>query len=106
MSSHLIEPGVKSYLSQSLRKCHNVKLTYYNYYYNILLFIVFFLLFGGLLFYMYKGKLSPVEKREKMKQERQYILQKIKTLQIEKEKQMNKNSMITNLPEWEGPYRA
>ena len=50
--------------------------------------------------------MSPLEKQQKREQERRYIMKKINTLQIEKERKMNSNNMITNLPEWEGPYRA
>ena len=106
MSSHLIEPGMKLFLCQSLKRCHVVKMRYYNYYLNISLFIIFVVIFGGALLYMYKGKMTPVEKQQKRERDRRYIMQKIKTLQIEKEKQANNRSMITNLPEWEGPYRA
>ena len=49
--------------------------------------------------YMYKGKMSPLEKQQKKERDRRYIMQKINTLQIEKEKKMNRNNMITNLPD-------
>ena len=105
-SSHLVEPGIKSYLNQSLKKCHQVKLNYYSYWFNTALFLGFLAIFGGFLTYMYKGKMTPYEKQQKQERDRRYIMKKINTLQIEKEKKLNKNNMITNLPEWEGPYRV
>ena len=105
-TSHLVEPNMKMYLSHSLKKCHQVKLKHYSYWFNVILFLGFIAIFGGFLLYMYKGKMSPLEKQQKREQERRYIMQKINTLQIEKERKMNRNNMITNLPEWEGPYRA
>jgi len=105
-SSHLIEPGLKSFLSQSLKKCHQVKSSYYSFWFNIVLFVGFVAVFGGFLLYMYKGKMTPFELQQKRERDRRYIMQKINTLQIEKEKKLNRNNMITNLPEWEGPYRA
>jgi hypothetical protein len=105
-TSHLVDPGLKTYLNQSLKKCHKIRTGYYSFWFNISLFTAFIIVFGGLLLYMYKGKLTPLEKQQKHEQDRRYIMQKIKTLQIEKEKKYNKRSMITNLPQWEGPYRA
>ena len=37
-TSHLVEPNMKMYLSQSLKKCHQVKLKHYSYWFNIILF--------------------------------------------------------------------
>ena len=105
-TSHLVEPGIKAYLNESLKKCHKVKVTYYSYWFNTVLFLGFVAIFGGFLLYMYKGKMTPLEKQQKQERDRRYIMQKINTLQIEKEKKLNRNNMITNLPEWEGPYRA
>lgn len=105
-TSHLVEPNMKLYLNQSLKKCHQVKLRYNSYWFNSVLFLGFIAIFGGFFLYMYKGKMTPLEKQQKRERDRRYIMQKINTLQIEKEKKMNRNNMITNLPEWEGPYRA
>ena len=105
-ASHLVEPGLKSYLNYSLKKCHSVKMRYYSFWFNISLLLAFIVIFGGFLLYMYKGKMTPFEKQQKRERDRRFIIQKINTLQIEKEKRLNKNNMITNLPEWQGPYRA
>lgn len=105
MTSHLIEPSMKNFLNHSLKRTHAIKMTYYNYYFNTMLFLGFVVVFGGWMYYMYKGKMSPLEKRQKHERERRFIMQKIRTLQIEKEKKLNKNRMITELPTWEGPYR-
>ncbi len=93
---NLVEPGVKSFLNHSLNNCKNNKYKYYNSIFNISAFIIFLVLFVGLLFYKYKGKLSPLEKEEKIRKQKYYIFSKIKQYE-----QINNNqSMITNLPKW------
>ena len=101
MSSHLIEPGVKYFLSQSLKNCHIKKDVYYNTIFNISMFIFIVLLFSGLLYYMYKGKMTPEQKQMKKQEQYNYIMQKINTLRIEREKTQNNQKLITNLPVWE-----
>ena len=93
---NLVEPGVRSFLNYSLNNCKNNKYKYYNFIFNISAFIIFMVLFIGLLFYKYKGKLSPLEKEEKIRKQKYYIFSKIKQYE-----QINNNqSMITNLPKW------
>ena len=48
-TSHLVEPGIKAYLNESLKKCHKVKVTYYSYWFNTVLFLGFVAIFGGFL---------------------------------------------------------
>lgn len=74
--------------------------------FNTILFLGFIAIFGGFLLYMYKGKMTPMEKQQRRQRDRQYIMKKINTLQIEKEKKINRNNMITQLPQWDSPYRA
>ena len=53
----LIEPGTKYFLNETLKKCNNVKNTYYNLVYNTIGFIIFFLILAIFLIVRYKGKL-------------------------------------------------
>ena len=91
---HLVEPGIKSYISQSLKMCNEIKKSYYTFYYNIVVFFLLILVVGGILWFTYKGKLSPVEKAIKMRKDREYILEKIRAIP------KKTSSMITNLPKW------
>jgi hypothetical protein len=64
--------------------------------------ILFFLVLGFILVYKYKGKLTPVELAQKNKEKQQYILERIKTFQIAK--QRAHQELITGLPHWENEY--
>ena len=66
----LTEPGVKYFIHQTLKQCHIIKKNFHNLIFNIGLFIAFLLILGLILFYKYKGKLTPIE-IEKMKKEKQ-----------------------------------
>ena len=63
--SHLVEPGVKYFLHESLKQCHELKKEYYNLYYNIGGFLFLVGLITIILWVKYKGKLSPIEKKLK-----------------------------------------
>ena len=92
----LIEPGVKYFLSQTLKQCNEFKNAYYNTLFNIGLGLFFGLLVILILLYKYKGKLTPEEKEEKSRQKQQYILSKIKN--FEESKQRAQQTLITGLP--------
>ena len=73
----LIEPGVKYFLHQTLKQCHIARDKFNNYVFNIGLFIFFLIILGVILFYKYKGRLTPIEIERKNKEKQQYILSKI-----------------------------
>ncbi len=95
----LTEPGVKYFLTQTLKQCHNFKQQYNNTLYNILIIILFFIILGILLLYKYKGKLSVEEIKEKEYNKKVYVLSKIKTYQQERVR--SQQELITGLPHWE-----
>lgn len=95
----LTEPGVKYFLSQTLKQCHEFKTTHYNLLLNISIFIGFLIVLGGLLLYKYKGKLTEDEKKYQDKVKEQYILNRIRNFKIEKERAQQ--TLITGLPHWE-----
>ena len=68
----LTEPGVKYFLSQTLKQCHIIKNNFHNTVINIGLFIAFLLILGLILLYKYKGRLTDVEKHKK-NQEKQLV---------------------------------
>ena len=98
----LIEPGVRSFLGETLKQCHKFKEEYYNTLFNIGLFIAFLIILAILLVYKYKGKLTEEEKYQKDLEKQQYVLEKIKAYQQNKLKAHQQ--LITGLPQWENEY--
>ena len=98
----LTESGVKYFLHQSLKQCHIIRENFHNMIFNIGLFIAFLLILGLILFYKYKGKLTPVEIEKKNKEKQQYILSKIQKFQ--QAKRVAQQELITGLPAWESEY--
>lgn len=92
----LTEPGVKYFLSQTLKQCHIVKNNFHNIVINVGLFVSFVLVLGLILLYKYKGKLTPMEKDRKNKEKQQYILSKIK--QVQETNKRARQELITGLP--------
>jgi len=95
--SHLVEPGVKYFLKESLKQCNEIKKQYYNLYFNIGEFLFIVILVGSILWFKYKGKMTPVEKAMKMRKDKMYILEKLKSIP----NPMLEKNMITDLPKWQ-----
>lgn len=98
----LTEPGVKYFLNETLKNCHNIREQYNNMLFNIGLFILFIFILATILYIKYKGKLSPEEIYEKNIEKQNYILEKIIKFQEEKRK-VNQN-LITGLPHFTNDY--
>ena len=98
----LTEPGVKYFLHQTLKQCHNVREKFHNTIFNIGLFIAFLIILGLILLYKYKGILTPVEIERKNKEKQQYILSKIQNFQ--QAKRRAQQELITGLPAWENEH--
>ena len=92
----LIDNNARYFLYNTLQKCHENRVRIYSIALNIIVFILFVSITGGILFYNYKNKPTDYERQEKMMRDQQYIVSKIRTYQMEKNKQ--KTSDITNLP--------
>jgi len=92
----LTEFPTKYYIRNSLREVRRFKDKYITIFANILLFLLFIGIFGGLLYYKYKGKLTPQEKKQKEKEKKMYLFQKLHQISYEKDK-ANQN-LITDLP--------
>jgi len=95
----LIEPGVKYFLSETLKRCHIFKESHNIFVLNISLLLGFLMILGIVLLFKYKGKLTPKEIELKEKEKQQYILSKIKNYQDTKMRESQ--SLITGLPKWE-----
>jgi hypothetical protein len=94
----LTEPGVKYFLSQTLKECRLFKNNYNNLLFNIGLAIAFMFILGTILLFKYKGKLTPSEKETRDREKRQYILSKIQNFQESKVRAQQE--LITGLPYW------
>ncbi len=95
----LTEPGIKYFLNETLKQCHQFKEKYNNYMFNIGILITFFVILGSILLYKYKGKLTPEEVEENELVKKRYILSKIKNYQDAKIR--SQQELITGLPHWE-----
>jgi len=98
----LTEPGVRYFLSQTLKQSHIIREKFHNMVFNIGMLILFLLILGFILVYKYKGKSTPVEIAKKNEESHQYVLERIKTFQVAK--QRAQQELITGLPHWENEY--
>ena len=98
-SPMLTEPGVKYFINETLKQCHQFKEKYHNINFNIGLLVMFFIILGVFLFYKYKGKLSEEEIEQKELLKKQYILSKIRNFKDAKIK--SQQELITGLPHYE-----
>jgi hypothetical protein len=73
----LTEPGVKYFLSSTLKECHKIRMKFHNYIFNIGMFLLLVIVIAIILFCKYKGKISPSERYKKEKEKQEYILSKI-----------------------------
>lgn len=92
----LTEYKTKNILNNTLKKCNKYKTEKYNKIFNIFIFLLFLILFILIIYWKKKTKLTDEEKKKKKDQYKNYVLEKIKTL----EKKNNNTSLITNLPEF------
>jgi hypothetical protein len=100
----LTEPGVKYFLRETLKQCHDKRATYYNIMWNCGFFILLLMLLGAVLSYRKRHKLTPKEKKEKAEKDHAHLMVKIKALREERRK-MN-NEIITNLPKFESSFEV
>ena len=102
----LIEPGVKSFFSGVLKGCNQIRSNHYNTIFNVSMFALFIFLLSSILYFKYKGKLTPEEKERKREQEKQYILTRLNNvsavIHMDRQKVGNITSanLITDLPGW------
>jgi hypothetical protein len=92
----LIEPGIQYFLGATLNKCHTFKEKYNNILINGTIFIIFAVVIWTILYFSYKGKLTPEERQQRDNDKYQYIMTKIKNFQHAKK--IAHQDLITNLP--------
>lgn len=101
---NLTESGVKYFLRETLKKCHNKKETFWYFKYNILILLFIIVITYAVLKYKYITKPSKKDRLKKEKDKREYILHNIKKMQ-EKNEALYKGS-ITSLPKFTSPYEV
>lgn len=92
----LIDNHARYFLYNTLQKCHDHRVHLYSVAFNVIVFVLFVVVGGGILWYNYKNKPTEYETQEKMLRDQQFIVSKIRTYQMEKNRQ--KTSDITHLP--------
>ena len=98
----LTEPGITHFINNSLLKCHQLKMVYYNKLVNAGFLLLFFVILGSILIYKYKGKLTPSQIKQKNLEKYKYILEKVRKTTEEKQKQSQQ--LITGLPNWNNDF--
>jgi len=99
-SPKLIEPGVRYFLSGTLKECRKFKDKNATILFNISMAALLVLVIGGFLMYRYKGKLTPAEVELKNTKKKEYIISKLNQMAYLRKTQGNANGMITALPQW------
>ncbi len=99
-SPRLIEPGVRYFLSGTLKECRKFKDNNASIFFNVYMTCVLVIVFGGFLLYRYKGKLTPAELEIKQRKKKEYIISKLNQMAYLRKTQGNANGMITALPQW------
>jgi len=95
-SPRLTEPGVKSFISSTLKDCRRLKENYETIIFNISMFCIFIAVSGGFLLYHYRGKLTPAEIEIKNRKKQEYIVSKLQQMA-----HLRKNQgLIKELPQW------
>jgi hypothetical protein len=100
ISPKLIEPGVRYFLSGTLKECRKFKDKNETIIFNIYMACILIIIIGGFLYYRYKGKLTPVELEIKQRKKKEYIISKLHQMAYLRNTQGNANGMITSLPQW------
>ena len=92
----LTEFKTKYYVRTALKETRGFKDKYITIGVNIGFLLLFILIIGGLLYYKYKGKLTPEQQKAKDHKEKMYLYQKLQMYSHNKQKE--NQSLITNLP--------
>ena len=96
----LIEPGVRYFLSGTLKECRKFKDRNSSIFFNIYMTILLTVVIGGFLLYRYKGKLTPAELELKNRKKKEYIISKLHQMAYIRKNQGNPDGMLTSLPKW------
>ena len=100
---NLIESNLKMVVNYTLKKCHDIKIHYYNLIYNGVLFLLFVLIVSVILAFKYKGKPTQEEINKREEEKQKYILNMIKQFQEDTRKAKQQliqgtDDLFTGLP--------
>lgn len=98
-SPNLVEPGVRFYINNTLKKCSAVKNKFNYILYNFYYLVIFIFFIGGFLIFKYKGKLTSEELKTKQIKEKEIVYTNLMKINMIK-KDIEKTNMITGLPLW------
>lgn len=98
INATLVEPGVKYFISCSLKQCREKKDKYINVFFNIGMLVLFVVIISSILLYKYKGKVTPIEMEIMNRKKKEYIISKLQ--QIALIKKQTSERLITDLPNW------
>ena len=96
----LIEPGVRYFLSSTLKECRKFKDKNITIFFNIYMAGLFIVVIGLFLLYRYRGKLTPAELEIKNRKKKEYIISKLNQIAFFRKNQGLENNMLTGLPHW------
>jgi len=99
-SPKLIEPGVRYFLSGTLKECKKFKDNHATIFFNIYMTSIFIIIIGGFLLYRYRGKPTIAEIEIKKRKKQEYIISKLNQMAYLRKTQGLSNGLITALPQW------
>ena len=103
-SPSLTEPGVRYFLKETLKQCQQKKIKFYHFWTNIGFLILFMGILASLLVWKQQTKKSKEEIIEERMKQREYILEKIKSLQPGQKEKREQNLIITELPQLDSGF--
>ena len=94
----LIDPSFHNYMFHTLRSCHQYRENIYYYILNFGILFIFVIIAGLALYNCSLNKMSDLEKQQKMIEDQQYVLSKIRHYKQEMNDNKEMMTNITNLP--------
>ena len=91
----LTENNFMDYLQNSLKSCHENRTRIYSIVLNVGIVVLLFLIIGGFLYYRYKTRPTPYEQQQKLYEDQQHVLNRIRYYQAQQKNIMT--SPIGNL---------
>ena len=94
---NLIDMSTGNYLYNTLKQCHDVRVTMYSYVFNVGIVLIFVSLGVFILYLCFTKKRTPEEEKAKIMMDQKIILEKIRSLKEQKQNYIQENS-ITKMP--------
>ena len=95
----LIDASAKNYMFNTLKQCHTTRVNIYYYLFNIGIFLLFVAVVGTILYRCSLNKPTEYERHQKLLQDQQYVMSKIRFYKNEVDNNDNQHlTRLTNLP--------